>query len=99
MNTIYGDFDLDGGATDQATQSDSMEVDNTAKPDDTLSPGEVYMINLKVETDANDAGSLASIECAPTIGEEHTLIISVEGGGTTYETLSYTSITEGDSVV
>ena len=34
-----------------------------------------------------------------TIGEEHTLIISVEGGGTTYETLSYTSITEGDSVV
>jgi len=62
-----------------------------------LSPGEVYMIDLKTETDQGDTPE--SAECAPVIGEEHTLIISVEGGGTTYETLTYNSVTEGDSVV
>ena len=43
-----------------------------------MSPGEVYMIDLKTETDAGDTP--ASAECSPQIGEEHTLIISVEGG-------------------
>jgi len=83
---------------------------NTFFDEDTLLPGEVYMIDLKVENDidvdaaqgngdGNDAVNGNKIECAPVIGEEHTLVISVEGGGTTYETLSYSSVTEGDSIV
>ena len=99
MTTIYGDFAQAAGVPGQseATGSDTRNVDGSAKGDTTLSPGEVYMIDLKTETDANDVP--ASAECAPVIGEEHTMIISVEGGGTTYETLTYNSITEGDSVV
>ena len=96
MNTIWGDF-ATADITAETAGSDTRNVDNSAKADTTLSPGEVYMIDLKTETDADDTP--ASVECAPVIGEEHTLIISVEGGGTTYETLSYNSVTEGDSVV
>ena len=95
MTTIYGDFD--GQADTDATGSDSLNVDGSAKADNTLNPGEVYMIDLKTQTDAGDTP--ISAECEPVIGEEHTLIISVEGGGTTYETLTYNSVTEGDSVV
>lgn len=83
---------------------------NTFFDEDTLLPGEVYMIDLKVVTDIdanNNAGGdlgdgndgVTQKECSPQIGEEHTLVISVEGGGTTYETLSYSSTTEGDSIV
>ena len=96
MNTIYGDFATADIETESAG-SDTRDVDGSAKGDTTLSPGEVYMIDLKTETDAGDTP--ASTECSPQIGEEHTLIISVEGGGTTYETLTYNSITEGDSIV
>ena len=96
MNTIYGDFATADVETESAG-SDTRDVDGSAKGDTTLSPGEVYMIDLKTETDAGDTP--ASTECSPQIGEEHTLIISVEGGGTTYETLTYNSVTEGDSVV
>jgi len=39
------------------------------------------------------------LSCAPTISEEHALVVSVNGGGTTYETLSYISVQQGDSVV
>ena len=96
MTTIYGDF-ATADITSESAGSDTRDVDGGAKGDTTLSPGEVYMIDLKTETDAGDTP--ASAECAPVIGEEHTMIISVEGGGTTYETLTYNSITEGDSVV
>ena len=96
MTTIYGDFATVDVETESAG-SDTRDVDGSAKADTTLSPGEVYMIDLKTETDGGDTP--ANAECAPVIGEEHTLIISVEGGGTTYETLTYNSVTEGDSVV
>ncbi len=96
MTTIYGDF-ATADAETEAAGSDTRDVDGSAKGDTTLSPGEVYMIDLKTETDAGDTP--ASAECSPQIGEEHTLIISVEGGGTTYETLTYNSVTEGDSIV
>ena len=96
MTTIYGDF-ATADITSESAGSDTRDVDGGAKGDTTLSPGEVYMIDLKTETDAGDTP--ASAECAPVIGEEHTMIISVEGGGTTYETLTYNSVTEGDSVV
>ena len=94
MTTIYGDFES-AGATE--TNTDTRDVDGSAKLTTVLSPGEVYMIDLKVETDDDDVPDEA--ECAPVIGEEHTLIISVEGGGTTYETLSYNSVNEGEAVV
>jgi len=103
MTTIWGDFaTADVGFESSGT--DTVNVDGSAKANTTLYPGEVYMIDLKVETDDTDGTTAAAegptaAECSPQIGEEHTLIISVEGGGTTYETLSYTSITEGDSVV
>ena len=96
MTTIYGVF-ATADITSESAGSDTRDVDGGAKGDTTLSPGEVYMIDLKTETDAGDTP--ASAECAPVIGEEHTMIISVEGGGTTYETLTYNSVTEGDSVV
>ena len=96
MNTIYGDFNTADDNTESAG-SDTLNVDGSAKGDTTLSPGEVYMIDLKTETDDDDTPD--ATECAPVIGEEHTMIISVEGGGTTYETLTYNSVTEGDSIV
>ena len=96
MTTIYGDFATVDDDIESAG-SETRDVDGSAKADTTLSPGEVYMIDLKTETDGGDTP--ANAECAPVIGEEHTLIISVEGGGTTYETLTYNSVTEGDSVV
>ncbi|MED5272232.1 MAG: hypothetical protein VX613_05015 [Candidatus Thermoplasmatota archaeon] len=96
MVSIWGDFRTVAVNTESAG-SDTVNVDNSAKADTTLSPGEVYMIDLKVETDDSDTPQQA--ECAPVIGEEHTLIISVEGGGTTYETMSYNSVTEGETIV
>jgi len=57
----------------------------------TFNPGETYMIDLNV--------GFAGAGCAPALNEEHQMIISANGGGTTYETLSYTSITQGDIVV
>jgi len=58
----------------------------TAPTDDLFDQGAVYMIDLTV---AN---------CMPaTVGVEVMFLIMVEGGGTTYETLMFTSITEGDA--
>jgi flagellin FlaB len=60
----------------------------TAPTDDLFDQGAVYMIDLTV---AN---------CMPaTVGVEVMFLIMVEGGGTTYETLMFTSITEGDAIV
>jgi hypothetical protein len=70
--------------------------------DDVLEPGQVYMINLKTSADANDlnlAGNAVGGECNPVINEQHTLNIQVAGGGSTYERLSYVSVTEGESIV
>ena len=67
--------------------------------DDTLQPGQVYMINLKTSADGTDEVTQNQGECNPVINEQHELTISVAGGGTTIEILSYTSVTEGQSVV
>ena len=103
MTTIWGDF-ATAAVGFESSGTDTVNVDASAKAASSLLPGEVYMIDLKVETDDTDGTTAAaegptSAECSPQIGEEHTLVISVEGGGTTYETMSYTSVTEGDSVV
>jgi archaeal flagellin FlaB len=90
MQTVFGTFNNANTLLDTRT-ADGVRNDAA---DGTLNPGVVYMIDLP--TDAND---VALDECSPTINEQHTLIISVEAGGSTYETLSYTSETQGDSVV
>jgi archaellum component FlaG (FlaF/FlaG flagellin family) len=55
-------------------------------------PGETYMIDLVV-------GGGAGATCAPSLNEEHSMVISANGGGSTYETLYYQSTTQGDQVV
>lgn len=98
MATIQGNFDDNDGVGDTTVGSDTRNVDDSATADDTLDPGQVYMIDLKTATDTNDVP--ASVDCFPaSVGVENTLIISVEGGGTTYETLSFTSLTEGEAIV
>ena len=70
--------------------------------DDTLQPGQVYMIALKTSADVNDrntANNAVTGECDPVLNEQHTLTIQVAGGGSTYEKLSYTSVTEGETIV
>jgi len=73
--------------------------------DDILEPGQVYMISLKTEPDTEvavsdpDQPTQNQGECSPTLNEQHELTLSVAGGGVTTEILSYTSVTEGRSVV
>ena len=55
-------------------------------------PGKTYMIDLVV-------GGGAGATCAPALNEEHSMVISANGGGSTYETLYYQSTTQGDQVV
>ena len=54
-------------------------------------PGETYMIDLTVGGNPDS--------CAPGLNEEHSMVISANGGGSTYETLYYQSITQGDQVI
>ena len=54
-------------------------------------PGETYMIDLTV-------GGAAGASCAPALNEERSMVISANGGGSTYETLYYPSTTQGDPV-
>lgn len=56
-----------------------------------FNPGETYMVELNVG--AGGAG------CPPVLNEEHSMIVSADGGGTTYETLSYVGTDRGDTVV
>jgi hypothetical protein len=57
------------------------------------------MIDLKISADTTDQQAQNQGECNPVINEQHELTLSVAGGGTTTEILSYTSVTEGQSVV
>jgi len=86
------DGDSDGDCNDAVGTGDRRD-------DDTLQPGQVYMINLKTSADGDDQAAQNQGECNPVINEQHELTISVAGGGTTTEILSYTSVTEGQSVV
>jgi archaellin len=76
--------------------------------DDQLLPAQVYMISLKTTPDVVDAGAANSVSdesqlmqgsCDPVLNEHHTLTISLEGGGSTTEILSYNSVTEGAQIV
>ncbi len=91
VQTVYGTFNSATATLDTRTADG---VQNTAG-DGVLNPGVVYMIDLQT----SDADVATVQDCAATINEQHTLIISVEAGGSTYETLSYSSVTQGETVV
>ena len=80
----------DGGASATYEEGDftaATELD-AATAVTTFDQGEVYMIDLDITN------------CMPaTTGVETMFLIMVEGGGTTYETLLFTGITQGDSIV
>ena len=75
------------GALSTATNLDTSAIVNNV-----FLPGETYMIDLVV-------GGAAGATCAPALNEEHSMVISANGGGSTYETLYYQSTTQGDQVV
>ena len=86
----------DGANTPSVAQGDlsaATELDgNTAVAQ--FNPGETYMIDLTV------GGAVGgNADCPPTLNEEHSMVISADGGGSTYETLYYQSVTQGDPVV
>lgn len=60
----------------------------------TLSPGKVFMISLVVGD-----GAATDAACNAVLNEEHILLINVQGGGSTYETLTYSTIAQGATVV
>tara|TARA_B100000767_G_scaffold233106_1_gene225302 strand:+ start:1038 stop:1691 length:654 start_codon:yes stop_codon:yes gene_type:complete len=97
MQTMFGVFN-DANVNQDVT--DVVGTQNLAG-DGTLDPGVVYMVSLKTIEDANDGNTYTNNgeDCDATINEQHTLIISVDSGGSTYETLSYVSVSEGDTVI
>jgi flagellin FlaB len=100
LDTVHVDgsikvVDVDGDGAIEPGDGDKND-------DDILVPGQVYMIDLKTEADDDDlnvAGNAVDGECSPVLNEQHTLTIQVAGGGSTYEVLSYTSVTEGAPIV
>lgn len=81
-----GDFDAATATLGQVTTLDMVAVTE-------LDPGTVYMVELRVGT------GTAGTECVPYLNQEHTLTISVDGGGTTYEKIYYTEVAQGASIV
>ena len=86
IETVGGDF------------SDATELDG-ATGATIFNQGNVYMINLVVgEVNSWDT-VLTTSECVPAQGEQHVLMIMVDGGGSTYETLYYTDESQGAPIV
>ena len=85
----------DGAGTPAVVDGDlstATNLDTSAIANNVFLPGETYMIDLVV-------GGAAGATCAPALNEEHSMVISANGGGSTYETLYYQSTTQGDQVV
>jgi archaellin len=57
-----------------------------------FTPGSTYMIHV----DVSGAGTAG---CEPALNAEHQLLITANGGGTTYETLYYKSTDEGEAII
>lgn len=72
---------------------DATDIDLSAMADDIIMPGQQYLVSVQV------GDGVAATTCEPALNAEHQLIIHVDGGGSTYETLSYNSITQGALVV
>jgi archaellin len=78
-----------GGAANAAfAQGDFSLAENLDETGaGTFDQGVTYMIDIDITN------------CPATIGDQDTLLISVEGGGSTYELLQYTGIVQGDPVI
>ena len=82
-----GSAAFDDGDFEGATLHDG-DGDSPAVPVITLNPGITYVVVLDIPT------------CPPTANTDHILVISVVGGGQTYEELQYGSAPAvGDVVV
>ena len=98
MDTV----NVDGSEKLEDADNDGAADDD----DDTLNPASVYMVTLKTSADDEtgvghtpDEPNMAQGECNPVLNEKHNLLISIVGGGTTEEILSYTSIDEGALII
>ena len=87
IGIVTGDFD----GTSFATGGQVATLDYAIAP--ILNPGVVYIVTLRIGT-----GTLTE-ECVPYLNQGHTLTISVDGGGSTYEKIYYTDLTVGASIV
>jgi len=88
IGIVTGDFDGASFITGQVST-----LDYVVAP--ILDPGVVYIVTLRIGT-----GSVPSEdECVPYLNQGHTLTISVDGGGSTYEKIYYTDLTVGASIV
>jgi len=100
-------MNLDTVNVDGSEKLYDEDSDGTADDDDdTLNPANVYMVTLKTSPDIVDAGTAPTDEpamnqgeCNPVLNEKHNLLISIVGGGTTEEILSYTSTDEGALII
>ena len=99
-------MNLDTVNVDGSEKLYDEDADGADDDDDTLNPANVYMISLKTspddETGAGDTPDEINMnqgECNPVLNEKHNLLISIVGGGTTEEILSYTSTDEGALII
>ena len=84
----------DGAGTPAFADGDltaATNLDTTAIAGGQFNPGETYMVDLNV----GDGGA----GCPPALNEEHSMIVTANGGGTTFEILSYVSTDRGDTIV
>jgi hypothetical protein len=71
----------------------ATDIDLSVMANNIILPGQQYLVSVQV------GDGVAATTCEPALNAEHQLIIHVDGGGSTYETLSYNSITQGALVV
>ncbi|MAY13254.1 MAG: hypothetical protein CMB21_05575 [Euryarchaeota archaeon] len=71
----------------------ATDIDLSAMANNIILPGQQYLVSVQV------GDGVAATTCEPALNAEHQLIVHVDGGGSTYETLSYNSITQGALVV
>jgi len=83
---VGGDFNGGGGGLQ------AHELDDTTDADE-FKQGNVYMVNILV------GSTTATESCPHALNQEHQLIIMVEGGGTTYETLLYIKTNKKNPIV
>ena len=106
-NVPQATMNLDTVNVDGSEKLEDDDNDGAADDDDdTLNPASVYMVTLKTSADdetgaghSPDEPNMAQGECNPVLNEKHNLLISIVGGGTTEEILSYTSIDEGALII
>ena len=85
---VYYNVICGGGANAAFAEGDFSAAENLDETGAaTFDQGVTYMIALDISS------------CPAAIGDQDTLLIAVEGGGSTYELLQYTGVTEGDPVV